>query len=106
MPTPYWARYLTKKNLYDMCDSNIDFMFRLDSGSDIYKSLHEEDLPGIMSRKNFTMFGDRSLYIRKVRHDLAQDLPNYVYCVLDMKKKNIEDSKLVKKTVKNGLTDG
>ena len=28
------TEYPTKKNLRDMCDSNIDFMFRLDSGND------------------------------------------------------------------------
>ncbi len=41
----------------------------------MYKSLHEETLPGIVSCKNFTMSSDKSFYIRKVRCDLAQTSP-------------------------------
>ncbi len=98
--------YPFEKNLYNMCDLNINFIFRLDSGSDLYKGLHEEVLPKIMFRENFTMFGDRSIYIRKVRCDLAQGFPGYAYCVLEIDRKNIENSKLTKKAVKNNFTDG
>ncbi len=59
-----------------------------------------------MSHKNFTMFDNKSLYIRKVRCDLTQSLPDYAYCVLDIDRKNMKDSKFAKKMVKNGLTDG
>ncbi len=58
-----------------MCDSNIDFMFRLESGSGLYKGLREKALPEIMFHENFTMFDNRSLYVRKVRCDLAQTSP-------------------------------
>ena len=52
------------------------------------------------------MFGDRRLYVRKIGCDLVQGFPGYAYCVLDMDKKNMEDSKSAKKVVKNNLIDG
>ena len=100
------AGYPTEENIRDLFDSRIRFMSRLDSGSNLYKGLREEVLPDIMDRENFTMYGERRLYIRKVECDLAKNCPGFAYCILDMDRKNLEDSKLAKKAFKNGLTAG
>lgn len=100
------AGYPTETNIRDLYSSGVGFMARLDSGSNLYKGLIEETMSNIMNRQNFTMYGDRRLFIKKVQCDLAKGCPGYAYCILDVDRKNQEDSKLAKKALKNGLTDG
>ncbi|MCQ2071378.1 MAG: transposase [archaeon] len=100
------AGYPTETNIRDLFESKISFMSRLESGSVLYKGLRKEVLPGIMVRENFTMFGERRLDVKRVECDLATGCPGYAYCILDVDRKNMEDARLAKKAVKNGLTDG
>lgn len=100
------AGYPTEGNLRDMAESGISFMSRMDSGSLQFKKLRDEVLPHIVKRDNFTLFGERMLYVEKVGCDLADGCPGFAYCVLDVGRKNMEDANLVRKAVKNGLTDG
>ena len=100
------AGYPTEANIRELYDSKIDFMARLDSGSDLYKGLMDETLQNIVDRENFTLYGERRLYVKKVPCDLAMFCPGFAYCILDVDRKNQEDSVLAKKAFKEGLTAG
>jgi transposase len=100
------AGYPTEANIRDLYDSKVSFMARLDSGSNLYKGLMDEVLPRIMGRDNFTMYKERRLYVEKVPCDLAMHCPGFAYCILDVDRKNQEDSALARKAFRDGLTDG
>ena len=100
------AGYPTKENIGELYASGISFMSRLDSKTTLYKKLRAEVLPGIMTKGNFTMYGDRRLYVQGVPCELAPGCEGFAYCALDLDRKNLEDNRLARKARREGLTDG
>lgn len=72
--------YPTESNIRNLYESNVSFMSRLDCGSNLYKGLREEALPGIACRENFTMFEEGETVRQEGRVRLGQELPRL--CVL------------------------
>lgn len=94
------AGYFSEKNAIELFESGIPFMTRLAPNKTVFKDAVAGNLDGLMSQKYAYRYGERLVFIKKVKVDVC-GYDGYVYLCID------EDMYLMqhKKTILNALDD-
>jgi len=88
------AGYYSEDNIKALYEGKVSFLTRMPSGRVIYKSLIKENHAGIESKENAVVYGERGLFIRKVKIDLYGH-PAFAYVVCDPVRRGKEISKKI-----------
>ena len=94
------AGYFSEKNAIELFESGIPFMTRLAPNKTVFKDATAGNLDDLMSQKYAYRYGERLVFIKKVKVDVC-GYEGYVYLCID------EDMYLMqhKKTILNALDD-
>ena len=94
------AGYFSEKNAIELFESGIPFMTRLAPNKTVFKDAAAGNLNDLMSQKYAYRYGERLVFIKKVKVDVC-GYEGYVYLCID------EDMYLMqpKKTILNALDD-
>ena len=94
------AGYFSEKNAIELFESGIPFMTRLAPNKTVFKDAAAGNLDDLMSQKYAYRYGERLVFIKKVKVDVC-GYEGYVYLCID------EDMYLMqhKKTILNALDD-
>lgn len=99
------AGYSTNANMEEMFLCQRDFITRLDSSNLIYKRMKKNVLPDIAKKKNFVHYGNRYAYVDRIETEIVKGHMGYAYPILDIERKNREDSIVFKNAAKKKMTD-
>ncbi len=86
--------YFSEDNILLLYEQKIDFLTRMPSSRKLYKQIITDELQGLESLENATLYGKRSLFIKTVKTDLYGK-EAYVYIILDPTKKAKDINNLV-----------
>jgi transposase len=90
------AGYYSEDNINYLYENKIDFLTRLPSNRILYKELIDKyETKEIEKAENRVIYGNRVLFIKKVKINLFQNNTGYTYIALDVKKCSEEISKYI-----------